>query len=497
MSNFDKVDIERLLEKEETLDPSNWSNMKALAHEMVDDMFEYLEKIHERPVWVKTPEQTKEQLNKTLPQDGQSPNEIYNEFKTHILPYPKGNIHPRFWSWVQGTGTPFAMMAEMLGAGMNPNVSIGDHGAMYVEEQVIAWCKQMFNFPNTASGVLLSGGSMANITALMVARNNFEQLNIRQKGVQVLDKPLVVYASTETHSCIQKAAEACGLGSDAVRLIPINDAFQMRVDILKEKIIEDRTNGFTPFCVIGNVGTVNTGAIDPLDEILAISQSEKLWFHVDGAFGSLAKLVPEYQATLKAIEKADSLAFDFHKWMYLPYEVGCLLVKEQAIHRAAFALQPNYLLSHDRGLAAGPDPITNYGMELSRGFKSLKIWMSLKEHGIQKFGRLIRQNIAQAHYLGQLVQQEKRLELATPVTLNIVCFRYVPNDLSHYTTEAINDGNKEILMQLHEKGIGAPSYTVLHGNYVIRVCITNHRSRKEDFEALVKGVLDIGDLVFS
>ncbi len=483
------INFQKILEQEQTLDPQNWDEMKNLAHQMVDDMFAYLQNIHNEPVWRKPTPSSKESLDKPLPQKGEDISQIYEEFKKNILPFNKGNVHPRFWSWVQGTGTPFSMMAEMLAAGMNPNAAIGEHSAMYVENQVIGWCKQMLNYPKAASGLLLSGGSMANITALLIARNSFQDATVRQKGLKAMPLQMVMYASTETHSCIQKAAEVCGLGSEAVHKVRVNADFQMDMGHLKELISEDRQHGFAPFCIVGNAGTVNTGAIDPLDEIREVCQAENLWFHIDGAFGALAKLVPEYQVALRAIENADSVAFDLHKWIYMPYEVGCLLVKNKDLHRQSFALQPSYLLSHERGLAAGPDPITNYGMELSRGFKSLKVWMSFKEHGIEKFAQLIRQNIAQAFYLGNLITQEPLLELLAPVTMNIVCFRFNPQNS---TEEKLNQINKEILMTLHEQGLSAPSYTVLHGKYAIRMANVNHRSQKSDFEALVRDTVRIG-----
>jgi glutamate/tyrosine decarboxylase-like PLP-dependent enzyme len=481
------LDFNQILEHEQTLDPHDWQAMKQLAHRMVDDMFDYLQNIRQEPVWRQPTEQAKANLNQPLPVAAEPIENIYREFCENILPFPKGNIHPRFWSWVQGTGTPFAMMAEMLAAGTNPNVTIGDHAAMYVDSQVIDWCKQMMNYPAAASGLLVSGGSMANITALVIARNAHGEQLVRKQGLS--ETRMVLYASTETHSCIQKAAEVCGLGSEAVRQVRVQADYRMDTAHLRQRIAQDKADGFTPFCVVGNAGTVNTGAIDPLDEMLAVCREENLWFHIDGAFGALAKLVPEYQPALQPLEQADSVAFDLHKWMYLPYEVGCLLVKDKDLHRNAFALQPNYLLSHERGLAAGPDSISNYGMELSRGFKALKVWMSLKEHGIGKFAQLIRQNIAQAFYLGSLIEKESLLELLTPVTMNVVCFRFNPQTLPESELNALN---KEILMRLQEEGVAAPSYTLLHGKYAIRVANVNHRSRKEDFNALVENAVRLG-----
>lgn len=474
------------LQDEETLDPQDWQALRELGHQMVDDMMDYLKSVKERPVWQKTAEETKAFLKTDLPERPENTKEIYNYFKQYILPFNKGNIHPRFWAWVQGTGTAFGMLADMLASGMNPNVAIGDHAAMYVEEQVIEWSKQMLHYPASASGILLSGGSMANITGLTVARNNFAE--VRKLGLKALPQ-LVLYCSSETHSCNLKAAEVLGLGAEAVRKISVNERYQINISELRQAIEQDLTAGFLPFCIIGNAGTVNTGAIDDLDAIAIICEEFRLWFHVDGAFGALAKLTDEYSKSLKAIELADSVAFDFHKWMYVNYEVGCLLVKEREKHRAAFAIAPNYLTIHERGLAAGPESFNNYGMELSRGFKALKVWMSLKEHGINKYRRMIRQNIAQCFYLGSLVEKEENLELMAEVEMNIVCYRFNPGGLSEETLNAIN---KEILLQLQEKGIAAPSSTILNGKYVIRVANVNHRSRKEDFEALVEATVQLG-----
>ncbi len=481
------LDYNTILEKEETLDPENWENMKQLAHTMVDDMFDYMKNFKNEKVWTKPTELAKSNLSKTLPTKPEKIENVYADFKENVLPFNKGNIHPRFWSWVEGGSSPFAMMAEMLAAAMNPNVTIGDHAAMYVDAQVIDWLKEMINYPKTASGILLSGGTMANITAIVVARNAYKNNLARKKGLRNMPK-MVVYITSETHSCIQKAVEAAGMGADSLQLVKYTPDFRMDVSDLKKCIQNDKEAGNIPLCVVGNAGTVNTGAIDPLDEILEICQKEKIWFHIDGAIGALAKQVPEYKNQLNALEHADSVALDLHKWLYVPYEVGCLLVKNKDLHRAAFAIEAAYLSKHERGLAAGPDPIANYGMELSRGFKSLKVWMSIKEHGSEKFVRLMRQNIAQSYYLGSLVEKESELELLTPVTMNIVCFRFIGSD----PELDVNAINKEILMRLHEEGVAAPSYTFLNGKYAIRVANTNHRSRKSDFEAIVFDVLRIG-----
>lgn len=473
---------------EETLDPGNWKELKNLGHQMIDDMFDYLQSVRERPVWKAIPAKSKEHFKQRLPTEPQPAREVYNEFVDHILPYAKGNNHPRFWSWVEGGGTPLGMLADMLAAGMNSNNAIGDHAAMYVENQVIEWSKEMFGFPNSATGILLSGGSIANITALITARNQYSN-KIRPKGLRGVDGQLVVYASTETHTCVKKAVEVIGIGSDYLRMIPVDDDYRIRIDVLKDTIRIDEEAGLLPFCIIGNAGTVNTGAIDDLDELASIAKMYGCWLHVDGAFGAVPKLLPEFEARLSGIEKADSLAFDFHKWLYVNYEVGCVLIRNGSVHRESFATPANYLSSHEKGLAGGPEPFSNFGMELSRGFKALKVWMSLKENGLDKYKVLVRQNIQQANYLVELINQHADLELLADVSLNIVCYRYNPANL---TSEELNSLNKNILMELHEQGIAAPSYTILKGHYAIRVAITNHRSRNEDFVMLVEQTLKIG-----
>ena len=473
--------------KEHTLDPRDWESMRELGHRMVNDMMDYLQNIRERPVWQQPTASVKEGLHQPLPLLPQDAAGVYEEFTRLVLPYNSSNVHPRFWGWVMGGGTPFGMLADMLASGMNTNVSIGDSAPMYVERQVLDWSKEIFGFPSTASGLLTSGASMANITAMIVARNHFD-LSIKKKGIRAVPAQMMVYGSSETHNCVLKGIEAIGIGGDHFRKVPVDDQYRIRLDLLAEMIREDRAVGCQPFCLIGNAGTVNTGAIDDLAGLAAIAASEGIWFHIDGAFGAIPRLLPEFGETLKGLELADSLSFDFHKWLYMNYEVGCLLVKDAAAHRAAFTSSVNYLVQHERGLSAGPDPFSNYGMELSRGFKALKVWMLLKEHGIRQYALQVRQNLDQAQYLGRLVMDHPELELLAAVNLNIVCYRYKgrgnPADL--------NTLNKEILMRLHEEGIAAPSYTLLNGHYTIRVAITNHRSRLEDFDALVEASIRIG-----
>lgn len=475
--------------REETLDPEDWAAMRELGHRMVDDMLNYLESVRERPAWQPIPKDVKAFLKQPLPTEPQAPEQVYQDFVEKVLPYPLGNIHPRFWGWVIGTGTPLGVLAEMLAATMNPNLGGAEHVANYVELQVLDWCKQMLGFPPEASGILVSGGSMANLVGLAVARNARAGFDVRKQGMAGTPRPLTLYGSVEMHSSIQKAVELMGLGSDSLRKIPVDASFQIDIAALEAAIAADRAAGRQPFCIVGNAGTVNTGAIDDLNRLADICARGKLWFHVDSAFGALAAIAPDSRHLVSGMERADSIAFDLHKWMYMPYEVGCTLVRSGEAHRRTFSLTPDYLAHGERGVMAGSVWLSDYGIQLSRGFRALKVWMSIKEHGIEKYGRMIEQNIAQARYLAQLVDNTPELERLAPAPLNIVCFRF---KAAHLDKQALNKLNEELLIQLHEQGIAVPSSTLLNGNYAIRVANVNQRSRREDFDVLVRETVRIG-----
>lgn len=477
---------------EETLDPQNWDEVRALGHRMVDDMLDCLQTVRERPVWQRPPRHVKARLQEPIPEQPQGIEQAYNDFKELVLPYPKGNIHPRFWGWVDGTGTAFGALADMLAAFMNPNLGVADHSAVHVERQVINWSKQMLGFPDTASGIMTSGASVANLTGLLVARNSVANVDVRNHGVRAAPGKLTLYGSSETHSSFIKAVDIIGLGLSAFRKIPVNRDHEVDLNAMRQAIARDREHGHLPFCIVANAGTVNAGAIDPLDDLLALAKSEELWLHVDGAFGALARLLPEYNERLRNLHQADSVAFDFHKWLYVPYEAGCVLVRDGEKHHQALAVSADYLEPQSRGMAAGPEPLSNYSVQLSRGFKALKVWLSLKEHGLEKYRRLIRQNIEQTRYLAALVEENARLELLAPVPLNIVCYRFNPGGLDERT---LNRVNKDLLAELQERGIAAPSYTLIDGKFAIRMANTNHRSRKDDFHRLAQASAAIGEAI--
>lgn len=482
----------RATSDEVTLDPQDWDALRALGHRMVDDMFGMLETVGERPVWEPLPEEVAAHLTQAAPHEGEGVERAYADFLTDIYPYPLGNINPRFWGWVMGTGTPLGMLSSMLAAGMNFNVRGGNTAASLVETQVLGWLKELLGYPAEASGLLVSGGSVANLTGLTVARNQGAEIDLRQHGVGAAPRPMTLYASAETHSSVQRAVEVLGLGSESLRLIPCTADFEIDITALRQAITEDRASGTHPFCVVGNAGTTNTGAIDDLNALADLCEREGLWLHVDGTFGALAHLVPSLRPRLAGMERADSLTFDMHKWLSLPYGVGCVLVRDAAAHRAAFAMTPPYLALGSRGPMSGPHWFMDRGIELSRPFRALSVWLSLKAYGAAAFAGVIEQNVSQARYLADLIAAAPELELLAPTGLNVVCFRFVTGDHDEAALDAIN---QELLLRLQEGGVVLPSNAAVGGRSGIRAAITNHRSRGEDFDLLVAEVQRVGSEV--
>ncbi|RWF68477.1 MAG: amino acid decarboxylase [Mesorhizobium sp.] len=473
---------------EETLDPSDWADVQVLSYRIVDDAIAYLRDVRERPVWREMPGDVRDFFTAPLPQSPTPLAEVYGDVSRSVMPYPMGNIHPRFWSWYMGSSNFTGALGDFLAAIQGSNLGGGNHAAALMDSQVVNWCKQMMGFPQSASGTLVSGGSMANIIGLTVARNAKAGIDVREHGVAAIAKPLRFYGSDQLHSCHRKAMEALGLGNRALRRIPTDAGLRIDIEALRAAITEDRAAGFKPACIIGNAGTVNTGAIDNLQALAKLAHEEDVWFHVDGCIGALIAVAPANAHRVAGIEWADSVALDPHKWLHAPFEVGCALVRDASAHRKTFAVTPEYLESTPRGLASG-DWLHDYGLQTSRGFRALKVWMALKEHGIEKFGRLIDQNIAQGHTLGTLIEAEPLLELVAPPNINIVCFRYRGDGITGELQKAINT---EIMLRLQEEGIAALSDTTVHGQHCLRVAINNHRTRRADLDLLVRETVRLG-----
>jgi aromatic-L-amino-acid/L-tryptophan decarboxylase len=494
------VSKDQPFDAEETLDPSGpaeWRAFRTLAHRMVDDMLDHLSTLSEQPAWRPMPIAVMASLRDGIPEEGVGAERAYQDFLDLVRPYPNGNLHPRHWGWVQGNGTPLGMMADMLAAGLNPHLAGFNQAPALVEHQVIGWLAEIMGLPPEASGLLLTGGSMANVLGVTVARHAAlarAGYDVREHGLQgengTRHMPrLFCYGSSETHGWARKAVELLGLGNSGLRRIPVDSEYRMNLPALKKAVKDDRDSGGLPCCVIGTAASVNTGGIDNLAALADFCMGEQIWFHVDGAFGALLRLSAKLRPLIAGLERADSLAFDLHKWGYLPFECACLLVRDPEIHRDTFSTRASYLEETARGVIAGGLPFAERGLDLTRGFKALKVWLSFKAHGTRTIARIIEQNVEQSRYLVGLINDHPDLELLAPAPLNVVCFRYRP---AGYPAGELDGINKEILIRVQESGVAIPSGTVLQGRFALRCANVNHRSRRSDFRLLIDAVVRIG-----
>jgi glutamate/tyrosine decarboxylase-like PLP-dependent enzyme len=467
-----------------SLDPVDWQQFRMQGHRMLDDMIDYLQGIRQRPVWQPIPEAVRNRFSDGMPAQGRDLAEVHQQFMQQILPYAVGNTHPGFFGWVHGGGTPVGMLAEMLAAGLNANLGGRDQIPVEVERQLVRWMAKLFEFPATASGLFVTGSSMANMIALLVARYHALGREVRSHGIPPKCQ-LVAYASAGAHGCIAQAMDLAGLGSANLRKIPMNAQFQMDTSALETAITADRQAGLQPFFIAATAGTVDVGAIDELPVVAAIAERNNLWFHVDGAYGALAALSPELRPLLEGIELADSIACDFHKWGQVPYDAGFILVRDGDLHLDTFATRDTYLRRDERGMAAGSPWPCDFGPDLSRSFRALKTWFPVQVYGAERIGQVIHQTCELARYFAERVAAEPSLELLAPVALNIVCFR-------HRCDVDVDSFNAALVADLQESGIAAPSATTVRGKLAIRVAIVNHRSSRDDLDALLNAVLALG-----
>ena len=472
----------------ETLDPANWDEMRSLGHRMLDDVFDDYERVKSRRVWQRLPDSAKSALKVPAPKSGESIEGVYSSFRQDVEPYALGNRHPKFWGWVIGGGTPVGMLGDMLASAMNTNSGGFEQSSAYVEKQVIDWFKEIFGFPAEATGLLVTSGSAANLTCLTVGRDAI--LGTVDQGLWSLGAMPCVYTSEQVHNSVDKAMGVLGLGRSSLRKVKTHDDYSMDIDHLRALINEDRARGAKPVMVVATAGTVATGAIDDIDTIADICEKEGLWMHLDGAFGAMAALSDNLRPLVKGLNRADSIAFDLHKWMSVNFDAACVIVKNAEKHMQSFAVQGSYLAALPGGIAVGGYLFSDLGVDLSRGFRALKAWMSIKSYGFDKYARMIEKNVAQAKYLAGLVENEKSLELVAPVPLNIVCFRYVAEGASPAQHDEINEN---ILVRLQEDGLAAPSGVRVGGKFALRVANVNHRSTRADFDDLVRDVVRLGD----
>jgi aromatic-L-amino-acid/L-tryptophan decarboxylase len=475
-----------------SLDPdprSNWTpdDLRRVAHRVADMLADYLEQLPARPVFAPVPVDAAERFaTEPPPTTGAEPDAILDEFAQTIARYPFGNGHPRFWGWVNSPPAVMGIFADLFAAMMNPSVAGGNHAAVHLERMVTRWFTEILGLPRSAMGLLVSGGSMANLIALAAARHARAGFDVRTRGLQSGDQRLVVYMSEEGHGCVRKAIEMLGIGGESLRVIPTNDRLEMRTDVLVETIERDLQAGYRPIVVAASAGTVNTGAIDDLASIAAICHQRDLWLHVDGAYGAAAALSSRYRDRLAGLALADSIALDPHKWLYVPIETGLVLVRDGAVLRSAFSLVPPYLRTDGdpRGVG-GPPWLSEFGFQQTRGFRALKLWMALKYYGTAGYARAIDHDLDLAAYLAGQVQSDPELELAAPPSLSIVCFRVVPADVEE---ERLNDLNKTVLERLQLSGRAFLSSTVVAGRFVLRACFVNPLSGQRDVDEMLDAV---------
>lgn len=473
-----------------TLDPADWGPVRKLTHRAVDDMLAYVANAREKAAWQPIPEATREHFRQPVPRRRQSEESVYREFIEYVLPYPLGNLHPRFWGWVSGSGSAHGMLADFLASSMNSSLNGFQQAPELVEQQVLDWIKELMGFPKTASAVMVSSGSLANFVGLAAARNAKASGDVNVAGLAGEPSPMTHYCSVETHSSMKKGLQLLGVGTKFLRLIPVDQDYQIDLHALRHAIEKDARAGLRPAVLIGTAGTTDQGAFDDLDSLADIASEHGMWLHVDGAFGATVMISDRLRVMAKGLERADSLALDFHKWFYIPYGVACTLVRDEAAHRNPFTVKAGYLSKLKRGVSATEFRFADYSPELSREFMALKVWMCFKTFGLEKLSKLIEQNVDQAAYLAKLIRVTPELELITPVRLNVVCFRFIASGLDE---EALNDLNACIVMALQEQRIAVPSHTMNKNRLVIRVAICNHRSVDNDFDVLVQETVRLGE----
>jgi aromatic-L-amino-acid decarboxylase len=459
-----------------SLDPSA-DEIRHWGKSSIEMMAKYLDSITTKRVYPETSSrQIREKLERELPIEGSSFDQLLTTFSDAIVPLSRANGHPRMFGYVQSPGTAVAAIADLLASTLNANLTAwrSAPAGVELERLTLDWIKQIVGLNASAAGLLVSGGSIANLAAIAAARESRNPSGAPGKGLRI-------YASEETHHSINKAAALLGIGHENVRTIAVDDRFKIRVDHLIETIEADRSAGHIPFCVVATAGTVATGAVDPLRDVREIANRFNLWMHVDASYGGFAALAPTARHLLDGIGDADSVALDPHKWLYLPVDCGCVFYRDGEPARAAFAHTAEYTKvfdsQHDQAFA-----FWDYGPELSRRFRALKVWMLLKGVGTRALGEAIENNLSCARHLENLVRASDDFEMLAPVELSIFCFRYRPNKLKESERDTFNE---RLLVALQHDGSSYLSNASLHGHFALRGCVMNYRTTLRDMEILL------------
>ena len=464
--------------------------LQKISAEVTKLVAEYVATIGERPVRAENyAGKTTELIDTQLSAEGVPLEQLLNECRT-IMDLSRHNGHPRFFGYIASPSTPIGAYGDLIASALNANITCWRSGpaGTEIERLVVRWLGSLIGYDQDANGLLTSGGSMANLIALLIASRRGS--NVSRQGFWNAGPPMTVYASEEVHMSIAKAADILGIGRDQVRVIPCDERQRMRVDVLRETIEADLREGLRPFCVVGSAGTTNTGVVDPLMEIADVAAEFELWFHVDGAYGAPGVLDAGKQHLFEGLDRADSVSLDPHKWLYVPVDAGCLLFRDAAAAKAAFSTEDaDYIKTHgyaDEEAFAFWD----YGVELSRRFRALKVWLTLQYYGTRRIAEAVSQDIALAGYLGELVSEADDFELLAPVELSICCFRYVPR--AGMSETELNELNEQVMASVQKGGRAYVSNATVNGRFALRACITNFRTTKADVEETVAAIREAG-----
>jgi len=470
------------------MDILNPEQFRALGYRAIDMIAEQLADLTDGPTRRPVPLDIRHGLeDQPIPQTGADPFDLLDRVQNEILAYPMGNPSPRFFAWVNSTPTPIGILGDLFAAAMSPSAAGGDQAATYVERAALTWVKDMLGFPQEAQGLFVSGGSKANLTCLAVMRHVMSDGKVRHEGMMAQDAPMIVYTSAHGHSCIEKTVSALGIGSQNLRIIPVDSQYRMDLTKLREAIAADRAAGLHPVCVAASAGTTNTGAIDQLDEIADLCEAEKMWFHIDGAYGGFGILAEQTEGLYKGMNRADSIAVDPHKWLYIPVECGCAIVRHADAMRATFSLVPAYL-QEDRA-----EPwFSEYGLQQTRGFRALKVWLSIQHYGLDGYRKMITQDINTAYDLRRKLFTRSDFEVVTAGPLSVTCFRYVPAGVPE---DMLDDLQRQIVAWTNASARAFITTTMIDGKVVVRACHVNFRTTSADLDVLLDTLTEAGQLV--